>query len=246
MNKIPKVINVSWKTKDILDNQSPLILNGLRNVIDLNPDWDVIIHDNDDIDNYLKDNMSYNDYRLLEDCHIVVKSDMWRLLKLYNEGGGYMDLDRFCNIPFSEIITDDIQCVLPTCLDMDFSQDFMMSSPQNPIYIQTYKLSMQRRKMGHQNTYFLGPQTYMHAVSMVVMGEMIDSNPGVDMFASIRKRLDEIPFVKTYREYPPYDTIIYKHDESNFKMGNSDTQDWVQIKKNFYADFKLKHWTGEW
>lgn len=246
MNKIPKVINVSWKTKDILDNQSPLILNGLRNLIDLNPDWYVIIHDNDDIDNYLKNNMTYNDYRLLEDCHIVVKSDMWRLLKIYNEGGVYIDLDRFCNIPFSEIITDDIQCVLPTCLDMDFSHDFMMSAPQNPIYLQTYKLSMQRRRMGNENTYFLGPQTYMHAVTMVVMGEMIDSNPGVEVFTKIRERLAEIPFVKTYREYPPYDTVIYKHDENKFKMGNSDTQDWVQIKKNFYADFKLKHWTGEW
>jgi mannosyltransferase OCH1-like enzyme len=182
----------------------------------------------------------------MKDCHIVVKSDMWRLLKLYTEGGVYLDLDRFCNISFSDILTDDIRCVLPTCLDMDFSQDFMMSAPQNPIYLQAYKMSMGRRKQGHTNTYFLGPQTYMHAVTYVLMGEIIDSNPGEEVFAKIRQRLSEIPFIKTYREYPPYDTIIYKHDENTFKMGNSNTSDWVQIKKNFYADFKLKHWTGEW
>jgi len=98
---IPKIAHIAWKTKDVVNSQSPLILNGLRNLIDLNPDWNVIIYDDHDIDEYLKSVLNKRDYNLIKDLHVVVKSDLWRQFKLYNEGGLYMDIDRFCNIPLS-------------------------------------------------------------------------------------------------------------------------------------------------
>jgi hypothetical protein len=234
---IPKIAHIAWKTKDVVNSQSPLILNGLRNLIDLNPDWNVIVYDDHDIDEYLKGVLNKRDYNLIKDLHVVVKSDLWRQFKLYNEGGLYMDIDRFCNIPLSEILEDGIRCVLPTCLEWDFSHDIILTEPNNPIQSQTIELIMQRRYEGHTNVFFLGPQTYMNAITKVLFGEMIHTDPGVERFAEMRKAMEKIPFIKTYREHPPHDTILYR---SNDKL------DWEKLKKEFYAEANIKHWSGDW
>ena len=234
---IPKIAHIAWKTKDVVNSQSPLILNGLRNLIDLNPDWNVIVHDDNDIDEYLKGVLDKRDYNLIKDIHIVEKSDLWRQFKLYNEGGLYMDIDRFYNIPLSDILEDGIQCVLPTCLDWDFSQDMILTEPNNPIQAQTIELIMQRRYEGHKNVFFLGPQTYMHAVTKVIFGEMINTDPGVEKFTEMRNIMEKIPFVKMYRERPPHDTLFYR-SENNL--------DWVKLKKEFYAEANIRHWSNEW
>lgn len=234
---IPKIAHITWKTKDVVNSQSPLILNGLRNLIDLNPDWNVIVYDDHDIDEYLKSVLNKRDYNLIKDLHVVVKSDLWRQFKLYNEGGLYMDIDRFCNIPLSEILEDGIRCVLPTCLEWDFSHDIILTEPNNPIQAQTIELIMQRRYEGHTNVFFLGPQTYMNAITKVLFGEMIHTDPGVEKFAEMREAMGKIPFIKTYREHPPHDTILYRSD---------DKLDWEKLKKDFYAEANIKHWSGDW
>jgi hypothetical protein len=243
---IPKIAHISWIDKEVINNQSPLILNGIRNLIDLNPDWNVVVYDDIDINEYLKSVLDKQDYNLIKDIHIVEKSDLWRLFKLFNEGGLYMDIDRFCNISLSDIIKDGIKCVLPTCSDWDFSQDFMLTAPGSPIQAQAIEFIMQRRYEGHKNVFFLGPQTYMHAVTKVLFGEMLNTNPGAEKFAEMREIIKQRPFIKTYREDPPYDTIIYKHDETTFKKGNNNTMCWEEMKREFYASYKLKHWSGDW
>jgi hypothetical protein len=237
MSFIPKIAHIAWKTKDVIHSQSSIITNGLRKLIDLNPDWTVTIYDDNDVDEYLRNTLNKRDYNLIKDIHIVEKTDLWRLFKLYNEGGLYMDIDRFYNIPLSSIITDGIKCVLPTCLDWDFSQDFMLTEPKNPIQAKTIELILQRRYEGHKNVFFLGPQTYMHAVTTVLFGEMINTNPGVEKFAEMRKYMEQISFIKTYKEHPPHDTIIYK---------DNGVMDWEKLKKEFYAEANIKHWSGEW
>ena len=63
---IPKIAHVSWVDKDVIDKQSQLILNGVRNLIDLNPDWNVVMYDNNDIDEYLKSVLDKRDYNLIK------------------------------------------------------------------------------------------------------------------------------------------------------------------------------------
>jgi mannosyltransferase OCH1-like enzyme len=142
---IPKKAHIVWNHKNIINSNHPLITNGVRKLISLNPDWDVTVYDDYNIDEYLKSVLDNSDYNLIKDLHIVEKSDLWRQFKLYNEGGLYMDIDRFYNIPLSEIVTDGIKCVLPTCLDWDFSQDFMLTESKNPIQAKTIELILQRR-----------------------------------------------------------------------------------------------------
>jgi mannosyltransferase OCH1-like enzyme len=234
---IPKKAHLVWNHKNVINSNHPLITNGIRKLISLNPDWNVTVYDDHDIDEYLKSILDNSDYNLIKDVHIVEKSDLWRQFKLYNEGGLYMDIDRFYNIPLSEILTDGIKCVLPTCLDWDFSQDFMLTESKNPIQAKTIELILQRRHEGHKSVFFLGPQTYMHAVTYTLLGEIVDTNPGADTMDRIRNKISELPFVKTYREVPPNDTIVYK----------GDIGDELEVqKRDFYAKEGVKHWTGEW
>ena len=234
---IPKIVHLSWKDKDVVNSQSGLIKNGLRNLIDLNPDWRIEISTDAEVDAYLKDHLG-EDYGLVEDAGIVAKTDIWRLIKLFKEGGLYIDIDRFCNVPLNDLIDDSTKWVLPTCGNMDFSHDFMMSEPGNPVFANTINIYLNRRKAGHTGVYFLGAQTYMHGVTYTLFGQMINSNPGKEAFDQIREHISKIPFIKTYRENPPADTIIYQGDVTAVS--------WEAMKRQFYAENQIKHWTGEW
>jgi hypothetical protein len=235
---IPKKIHVSWKSKDILENQSPLVLNGLRSLVDMNPEWALTISDDADVESYLKSQLSELDYNLIRDRHIVEKSDLWRLLKVFNEGGLYTDIDRYFNVRLDDLISPGIKCVLPTYLEFDFSQDFMLSAPGNPIYLQAIRLNLQRRREGWKHIYLLGAQTYMHAVTQVLMGRMINTDPGVEVFQEIRQTLSTMPFIKTYRETPPFDTIVFRYHPESFKAGNG------KDKRAFYEESGVQHWAN--
>jgi hypothetical protein len=46
---IPKKVHLSWKTKDLLDSDSPLITEGVKKLIELNPNWEVTIYDDAEV-----------------------------------------------------------------------------------------------------------------------------------------------------------------------------------------------------
>ena len=160
---IPKIVHLSWKTKDLLDSDSPLVQEGMKKLVELNPDWDVQISTDDEVDSYLQAQLEPKIYELIADKHVVQKTDLWRLIKLFTEGGVYVDIDRFVDTPLDELVDKDTKWVVPTCRDYDFSHDFMMTAPQNPVYQMAANLYVQRLQKGHNSIYFLGPQTYMHA-----------------------------------------------------------------------------------
>lgn len=237
-NLIPKIVHMSWKTKHIEDHPSEFIQNGLGNLIRQNPNWKIKIYEDDEIDEYIKSQLGPEEYKLFDDCKIVEKTDIWRLIKMYLEGGLYSDLDRLHNIPLDDILNENTKCVLPTCVDLDFSHTFMMSAPENPIYSATIQLIIQRKWEGHKNTYYLGPQTYMHGITKVLMGEIINSNPGKEKFGEIRKVISQMSFLTTYRETGPGDLITNR--------SNTTEEEYEKQKRAFYAEFGVKHWTGEW
>ena len=234
---IPKKIHLTWKDKDLLESSSPIVSEGVRKLIDLNPDWSAVIHDDEDVDNYLREKLG-SDYSLIANAHIVQKSDLWRLVLLFEEGGLYIDIDRFIDTPLNDLLEPNVQWVLPTCRDYDFSHDFMMTAPQNPAYQIAANLYLQRLKEGHNSIYFLGPQTYMHAITLAITGNMINTDPGEEVFNRIREQISNSGFMSTYREDPPYNTIVYRNGGLNL--------DWEQEKRRFYADSGLKHWSGDW
>ena len=150
-----------------------------------------------------------------------------------------MDIDRLYNVSLSDIITSDtIKWVLPTFLEFDFSHDIMLSAPGNPVFIKAAQLHLERRKEGNKNIYFLGAQTYMHAITFSLMGKIINTDPGKEVFQEIRAKIKEADFIKTYRETSPLDTMVYRDD--GIIKNHED------MKRDLYKEYELKHWTGEW
>lgn len=234
---IPKVAHLVWNHKEVLYSQHPLITNGLHSLIRLNPDWKVTVYIPSEIESDLRNILSIEDYDLVKNRHFVSKIDLWRQFKMYEDGGLYLDIDKMVNIPLSEIIDDGIKWVLPTTKDYDFSCDVMLSAPNNPAFKTCYNMYLDRLKKGMTDQYFLGPQTYMHAVSYTLCGEMINTDPGTEVFEMMRHKIAELPFVKTYKETPHNDMLLYRGDKG-------DELEW--IKRDFYAKEGIRHWTGDW
>lgn len=234
---IPKKLHITWKNKNILKSNSSLVTHGIKNLLKLNPDWILEISDDIDLENYLIENMKEN-YSLVTNSNIVTKTDIWRLYKIFNDGGIYLDIDRYCNVDLSQVIPDDVKLVLPTCRKYDFSQDIMISEPNNILFKNAIDMIINRRQLGYNGTYFLGAQTYMHAITYSFFGKLIDTNPGEKVFTNIVTEIKKNKDVLVFEENPPYQTFLYR--------GERIDEDWETSKRQLYKEYNLKHWTGEW
>jgi hypothetical protein len=145
----------------------------------------------------------------------------------------YIDVDRLCNVKLSEVIKESTKCVLPTHKDYDFSQDLMITEAGNPIFKEAIELQIKRRWEGNRNIYFLGPQTYMHAVTKVLTGEMINTNPGKDTMENLRSIIKNSGFLDTYVENNIFDTFLYR--------GKVELFDHEIEKRKLYKEYNLKH-----
>lgn len=234
---IPKIGHIVWNHKEILNSDHPMIVNGLLNLIKINPDWKFTVYVPSDIEHDLKSVLSVDDYNLIKNRHFVSKIDLWRQFKMYFEGGFYMDLDRLVNIPFSDIIKENIKWVVPTTLDYDFSCDVMLSAPNNPAFKTCAEMYLDRVKKGMTDQYFLGPQTYMHAVSYTIGGEIVNTDPGKKPMDILREKINSSNFISTYKEMPYNDMLLYRGplgDRLEF------------VKRDFYKKEGITHWTGDW
>ena len=233
LGSIEKKIHVSWKNKNILNLNFNMIKNGIYNLRKLNPDYSFEISDDDDVNDYLENKLSPGDFELIKYKHIVEKTDLWRLLKIYNEGGVYMDIDRLCNIPLSCIINNSVKCVLPTYRDFDFSQDIMISCSKNIIHKRAIELNLERRRSGEERLVYLGPDTYLHAISEILINKQSPRENNQILFNQLREIINKCEYLITYRENPPYDTIVYQGPEIKFD------------KKAFYRDQGVKSHQSE-
>lgn len=242
LDEIPKVIHISWKSKNILTSKNPMIINGILNMKNINPEYDLQISDDADVEKYIIEHVSNKDYENIKNKHIVEKVDLWRLLKMYYEGGIYVDIDRYCNIPFKDIIRPNTKCILATHKDLNFSQDIMISCKGNPIHFNTIKMNLNRRNANPKSKiYYLGPKTYMNATTLTLYGKMYDEGLDPALFSYLRKQLHNSKYFQTFREEDGgcngfHRTLIYDHTLSTFKAGNG------LSKKDFYNEFNIKFW----
>jgi mannosyltransferase OCH1-like enzyme len=103
--KIPKVIYLSYKTKNIPDYIIP-------NIKKIYPDYEIKLYDDNDCRKFLLDNYGklYVDiFDFLKDGPI--KADFWRICVLYKYGGIYFDLDLEHLKNLNEIIDNDTDFV---------------------------------------------------------------------------------------------------------------------------------------
>lgn len=235
--EIPKLIHMTWKNKNILSHNSPIVVHGIMNIKKLNPEYELVISDDKDIEEYLKQNLSFFNYLKIKNKKIVEKIDLWRLLKIYYEGGIYIDFDRYCNKSFRDIINPNTKCILPTFRDFDFAQDIMISCKNNPIYKKAIDYNISGRYIfNYNNLFHLGPGVYMWAVTETVFGIRIDRNPGEETIIKFRELLDKSKNFQTYREETRNNFIF---EEDNIIPIRNQLQD----REKFYKNQGVIHWT---
>jgi mannosyltransferase OCH1-like enzyme len=52
--EIPHKLHIIWPDREVVFKKDEMVLHGIRKMIDLNPDWTYTVYNHDDIDNYLK------------------------------------------------------------------------------------------------------------------------------------------------------------------------------------------------
>ena len=238
-NEIPKKIHLSWRDKNVLDSDYSLIKKGAKNLELLNPDWDIAIYDDEDINRLLRDSIGKDNWDLIKDKKITEKTDLWRLIKTYQEGGLYVDIDRYIDTPISEIINEKTKCVLPTYQDIDFSQDFILTCPRNPIMASGIVKNLEYRKQG-KNLFFLAVYSYMHGVSDVVSGKIVERGENPEYFKDMRDKFKSHPNIETYRETGPNDHILYRNLNQDFSI-----ESFEEDKAEFYNGSGVVHWNAD-
>ena len=141
---IPKVIHVLWSGPDLLGRELrevPMVKYGIAQLKSMNPDWEFKVYSEADMDAFMKSKLPPHDWEMYEGAPLVAKGDLWRILKMYYEGGLYMDVDRMYNIPLSKLIkSTTTKLMLPTAGDMTFTTDFFCTSPGNVLFKRAYEI----------------------------------------------------------------------------------------------------------
>jgi hypothetical protein len=125
---IPKVIYLSYKTKDI---PSYVIPNWKK----LYPSYDVKLYDNEDCINFLSNEYGgdfVDIFNYIKDGPI--KADFWRVCILYTYGGIYSDIDVEPLININDIVQNDITFV--TCLSANnenINPHFIATTPRHDV-----------------------------------------------------------------------------------------------------------------
>ena len=237
--EIPKKIHLSWKNKNVLDSHYELIRKGAKNLELLNPDWDIEVNDDENVNRYIRDNIGKSSWQLIKDRKITEKTDLWRLLKIYKEGGLYVDIDRYIDTPLSEIIQSRTSCVIPTFQDIDFSQDFVLSCVDNPMIGRAISNNLFNRKDG-RNLFYTAICSYMHAASEFLSGERVERGDNPEYFNDIRRKINECEYLETYREIGPEHHTLFRNIDKQF-----DTQTFEKDKADFYNGEDVVHWNSQ-
>lgn len=98
---IPKVIYLTYKTRDAVPDK---VFNNWKR---LNPDYEIEFSDDNACKKFLMENFSPEFASYFDEIpYGAIKSDFWRLCKLYKMGGVYSDVDIEPIVPLSHYITD--------------------------------------------------------------------------------------------------------------------------------------------
>ena len=239
LGPLPHVLHATWKTRiDVFHNENELIRHGLRGFAEANPGWRIEVSSDEDVDSYLQQKLPPPDYNLTRHVHPVEKSDLWRLVKLYHEGGIYTDIDRLHNQRVEDVTTEQTKLLLPAFhptwapQKFDFTQDFMGSSPFNPVIFHVLDLALKRRRhceasrgrstisaatgepvsqRGGCSVFGLGPLTYFEACTKFLVGRPLARNPNAANLGILLKQLHSLaPLVATYNETLPFHTMMFR------------------------------------
>ena len=132
---IPKIIYQTWKTKNLHEN----CLQIKQKIQDLNPEYEMILYDDDDMKQFIKQNFDEYIYNCYVKLNVgAAKADFWRYCILYKNGGVYLDMDSIILHPLNELILEDDTCIITREGNKGFFNNWIMIFEKNhPILLQT-------------------------------------------------------------------------------------------------------------
>jgi len=99
-NIIPKIIHLTWKTKDVSHLYDITYASITRN----HSEWEIIVWTDEEMDIYVKENGT-NYYSFYENLKFPIqKCDFFRVFIVYDMGGIYLDLDVIITKSFNSLI----------------------------------------------------------------------------------------------------------------------------------------------
>ena len=171
---IPKVVYQTWKTKVLPTN----VINTIKNMKSLNPDYDFYLYDDNDIEKWIKstfdDPIIYNTYSQLNVG--AAKADFWRYLILYKNGGIYLDIDSEITKPLNELINENDTAIVSREKNSGttyFIQWCLIFSKGHPILKRAIDLCI--RNINNRLSFYLptltGPAVFTQAIHNVLKSQ---------------------------------------------------------------------------
>jgi mannosyltransferase OCH1-like enzyme len=159
---IPKIIHLCYKTKDIPDFI-------IKNWTKLNPDYKVIIYDNNDCIEFLLKYFGQKHVDIFN--HIKdgpIKADFWRVCILYIYGGIYCDIDVEPLVPIKSFMEKDVDFLTCSSMTENLLNPHLIISPANHIvlkqcidrYIELYDTNYKYSYWGWSIVYIMNDILY--------------------------------------------------------------------------------------
>ena len=239
---IPKLVHVIWPDKDVVHSNLEMVKQGIYRIMELNPSWTLLVHDDDDVDRTIRNStlLSVEDKRILEHAHPVERADVFRLHIMYTHGGLYTDIDRVMNVRYHTVLPHGARLVLPTNYDSNFMQDNFGSSRGNRLFkCMLDQQSMLRSKMERRRGWLstgsimrLGPDLFNRQISLALFGKE-DASRNSEM-VDVRRALDRTrPVIVTRKDEWCDGLFITPYDGCK-----------AVSKNGLYKAYGIKPWSG--
>jgi mannosyltransferase OCH1-like enzyme len=218
-NGIPKIIYLSYKTKNIPNYIIPNIEKIYKNYI-------IKLYDNNDCIKFLKEH--YNDeyvdiFNFLKDGPI--KADFWRLCILYKFGGFYFDIDceHIKNIThIDDFKNNDISLVtIYTKKDNALNPAILISKKNNPIIKECIDVYI--NKYRNKDTYSYWGYSIVGIMTSVLFSKIKISNEGIytDNNNKYLFLSEQVPSIKeAYVEYKNIKLLNARYNNYNDSSHN--------------------------
>ena len=213
---IPKKIFLCYKTKNVPQEIK-------KRWMDLNPDYEVILYDNNDCINFLRTyfNQEYVDiFNFLKDGPI--KADFWRVCILYIFGGVYCDIDVKPLLPIKDFMEDGVNFL--TCSSIafdDLNPHIIICPPKHKILEDCIKIYLEKHRNGDEYGYW---EWSIVKIMVKVMKMHVDKKNLMFGFPEgivFDKNNNKIQFLKEVsdKNYLYVNSEIYDTDNTQTKEG---------------------------
>jgi hypothetical protein len=237
IQKIPKLIFQTVPNKNI---NNLLHHNSIMTFIELNPEYEYKIFDDDDIRFFIKNNFDENTLNAFD---LIVsgafRADFFRYCYLYINGGCYFDCKQILRKPLRNIINKNSTLILCKDIDIGYFNAVMMSVKNDNKILEA--IEMVKKKIYNFNSYYnIHDKNFGHARNILsftgpvllheVLSGKIDNNSNVLLQHKNKKYLfheyqqlcidykDDIFITKNYKYFDNYGKKHYSHEWKNLEI----------------------------